>query len=70
MNLACGTDIIEISRVKDSISNDLGDKFLESPTAIPKNKPIIAIITNAKIIVTFLLSFKFIIKACMIYLIT
>ena len=29
MNLACGTDIIEISRVKDSISNDLGDKFLE-----------------------------------------
>ena len=29
MKVFCGTDIIEISRVKDSISSDTGDKFLE-----------------------------------------
>ena len=29
MNIACGTDIIEISRVKDSIESDTGNRFLE-----------------------------------------
>lgn len=29
MKIACGTDIIEISRVKDSISSNIGEKFLE-----------------------------------------
>lgn len=29
MKITCGTDIIEISRVKDSISSNIGDKFLE-----------------------------------------
>ena len=29
MKITCGTDIIEISRVEDSISSDIGDRFLE-----------------------------------------
>ena len=29
MKITCGTDIIEISRVEDSISSNIGDKFLE-----------------------------------------
>jgi len=29
MRITCGTDIIEISRVEDSISSDIGDKFRE-----------------------------------------
>ncbi len=29
MNIACGTDIIEISRIKDAIISDAGEKFLE-----------------------------------------
>lgn len=29
MNITCGTDIIEISRVKDLIISDIGNKFLE-----------------------------------------
>lgn len=29
MKIACGTDIIEINRVKDSIDSDIGEKFIE-----------------------------------------
>lgn len=29
MKIACGTDIIEISRIRDSIESDTGEKFLE-----------------------------------------
>lgn len=29
MNIACGTDIIEISRIKETISNELGNSFIE-----------------------------------------
>lgn len=29
MKIACGTDIIEISRIKESIESDFGEKFLE-----------------------------------------
>ena len=29
MKIACGTDIIEISRIKESIESDFGGKFLE-----------------------------------------
>lgn len=29
MEILCGTDIIEISRIKDSINSDIGDKFIK-----------------------------------------
>ncbi|MBR3002700.1 MAG: holo-ACP synthase [Clostridia bacterium] len=29
MNIMCGTDIIEISRIKDSIESDIGERFKE-----------------------------------------
>lgn len=29
MNIACGTDIIEIDRIKDSIESSIGKKFIE-----------------------------------------
>ena len=29
MKISCGTDIIEIERVKCSIESDVGDKFVE-----------------------------------------
>ena len=29
MNITCGTDIIEISRIKELITSDMGEKFLE-----------------------------------------
>lgn len=29
MNITCGTDIIEISRIKEAITSNIGEKFLE-----------------------------------------